>query len=303
MSNIIEVENVSKSFGDVKAVDNISFCVKKGRLFSFLGTNGAGKSTVISIILTVLHADSGNVTVNGYRVGKEDELIRKEIGVVFQDSLLDPLLTVLENLDIRAQLYGMTSHERKIAIEQCAKIADIHDIMKRRYGKLSVGQKRRADIARALLHLPKILLLDEPTTGLDPKSRQHIWNMIEKLQKDHGMTVFLTTHYIEEAANSDFVVVMKKGQIITEGTPGDLKHRYSADRLFIRTANHHEMRTQLQNEQLEFKEENGGFTVNLSNTLESIGILNRYKSLISSFEVRKSSLDDVFIRIHDRKDV
>ncbi|PIC56728.1 ABC transporter [Sporosarcina sp. P12(2017)] len=303
MQTIIEVENVSKSFGHVNAVDDMSFYVTKGSLFSFLGTNGAGKSTVISIILTALQPDSGSVTVNGFTVGKEDKVIRKEIGVVFQESLLDPLLSVQENLEIRAQLYGMAKQERLAAIQRCAEIVDIHSILKRRYGKLSGGQKRRVDIARALLHQPKILLLDEPTTGLDPQSRQQIWKMIGHLQKEHGMTVFLTTHYIEEAANSDFVIVIKEGRIIAKGTPVELKQQYSADRLFITTTDHTALRTLFQHDDVEFQEETGRYTIDLPSTIAAIPILTKYQSFISSFEVRKSSLDDVFIRIHDRKDV
>ncbi|EGQ25973.1 multidrug ABC superfamily ATP binding cassette transporter, ABC protein [Sporosarcina newyorkensis 2681] len=302
MLKIIEVNGLQKSYGSVHAVQDISFYVEKGSLFSFLGTNGAGKSTTISIILTLLQHDTGDVKVNGLTVGKDDESIRKEIGVVFQDSLLDPLLTVRENLDLRARFYRMSKYERGAAIGRVAEIVDITAILERRYGKLSGGQKRRVDIARALLHQPKILLLDEPTTGLDPQNRKQIWNTILQLQRDTGMTVFLTTHYIEEAANSDFVVVMKEGRIIARGTPNQLKTDYSADRLVITAANHSQFRNQLQADQLEFREENASYILNLQRTTDAIPLLAKYQDDITSFEVMKSSLDDVFIQIHNGKD-
>ncbi|MGN7410296.1 ABC transporter ATP-binding protein [Sporosarcina sp. SAFN-010] len=302
MSKIIEVHHLCKSFGAVEAVKNVSFYVEEGSLFSFLGTNGAGKSTTISILLTLLKQDAGEVKVSGLTVGREDEAIRKEIGVVFQQSILDPLLTVKENLDYRARLYKMTKEERLAAIDRVATTVDISSIMKRRYGKLSGGQKRRVDIARALLHQPKILLLDEPTTGLDPQNRKQIWNTILQLQRETNMTVFLTTHYIEEAANSNFVVVMKEGEIIAKGTPHHLKSQYSADRLMIIAKNPAQLRSQLQTDKLVFTEEHSTVLIHLKKTTDAIVLLAKYEELIDSFEVQKSSLDDVFIQIHNGKD-
>ncbi|REB07366.1 ABC transporter ATP-binding protein [Sporosarcina sp. BI001-red] len=302
MSKIIEVHHLYKSFGAVEAVKDVSFYVEEGSLFSFLGTNGAGKSITISILLTLLKQDAGEVKVNGLTVGKEDEAIRKEIGVVFQQSILDPLLTVKENLDYRARLYKMTKEERPAAIERVAATVDISSIMNRRYGKLSGGQKRRVDIARALLHQPKILLLDEPTTGLDPQNRKQIWNTILQLQRENNMTVFLTTHYIEEAANSNYVVVMKAGEIIAKGTPHHLKSQYSADRLMILAKDSARLRRQLRTDEVVFTEEHSTFLIHLEKTTDAIVLLANYEELIDSFEVQKSSLDDVFIQIHNRKE-
>lgn len=302
MTKIIEVHHLCKSFGAVEAVKDVSFYVEEGSLFSFLGTNGAGKSTTISILLTLLKQDAGEVKISGLTVGREDEAIRKEIGVVFQQSILDPLLTVKENLDYRARLYKMTKEERLAAIDRVAATVDISSIMKRRYGKLSGGQKRRVDIARALLHQPKILLLDEPTTGLDPQNRKQIWNTILQLQRETNMTVFLTTHYIEEAANSNFVVVMKEGEIIAKGTPHHLKSQYSADRLMIIAKNPTQLRSQLQTDKLVFTEEHSTFLIHLKKTTDAIVLMAKYEELIDSFEVQKSSLDDVFIKIHNGKD-
>lgn len=302
MSKIIEVHHLYKSYGAVEAVKDVSFYVEEGSLFAFLGTNGAGKSTTISILLTLLKHDAGEVKINGLTIGIEDEAIRNEIGVVFQKSLLDPLLTVKENLDYRARLYKMTKEDRFAAIIRAAATVDINSIMDRRYGKLSGGQKRRVDIARALLHQPKILLLDEPTTGLDPQNRKQIWNTILNLQRETNMTVFLTTHYIEEAANSNFVVVMKEGEIIAKGTPNQLKAEHSADRLKITAKDRAQFRSQLQTDQLVFTEEHDTFLIQLAKTTEAISLLAKYEQLIASFEVQQSSLDDVFIQIHNGKD-
>ena len=300
LTNIIEVNGLSKSFGKIKAVNDISFYVEEGALFSFLGTNGAGKSTTISILLTLLQQDSGHVCVNGYTVGKHDQAIRKEIGVVFQESLLDPLLTVHENLAIRGSFYGMTRQERNVAITRVMAIVDLQSISNRPYGKLSGGQRRRVDIARALIHKPNILILDEPTTGLDPESRKNIWATILQLQKETGMTVFLTTHYIEEAANSDYVVVMKKGSIVAKGTPEQLKNNYSTDLLTISTERADELRSLLMLDDLDFNEEKSLFHFRLNHTTDAIPILAKFTSFVTSFEVKKSSLDDVFIAINGK---
>ncbi|MFD1928207.1 ATP-binding cassette domain-containing protein [Sporosarcina siberiensis] len=297
MNKIIEVQNVSKSFGKVMAINDISFYVEKGSLFSFLGTNGAGKSTMISIILTLLKQDKGEISVNGYTVGKNDHAIRKEIGVVFQESVLDSLLTVKENLHIRGSFYGLSKKERTIAIEKVAEIVDCTSFLNQRYGKLSGGQKRRADIARALIHQPTILILDEPTTGLDAQNRKYIWEMIQQLQQESNMTIFLTTHYIEEAANSDFVVVMKEGSIITKGTPEQLKNTYSSHQLSLTTNADNDLREAFISEGISFREEKQVFHIHLQETIDAIPILAKYEQSITSFEVRMSSLDDVFISI------
>ena len=300
MNKVIEVKRLSKSFGKVRAVKDISFFVEEGALFSFLGTNGAGKSTTISILLTLLKQDEGEIKVKGYTVGKQDDKIRQEIGVVFQDSLLDPLLTVKENLEIRSSFYGMSKKNRFNAIERVTTLTDLHSFINRPYGKLSGGERRRTDIARALIHNPSILIMDEPTTGLDAQSRKNIWNTILQLQKETKMTVFLTTHYIEEAANSDYVVVMKEGEIVAEGTPEQLKNDYASDNLLLTPSNDVEMRKILIAEKLEFIEGKSIFYLPLKETKSAIPILAKHSDIIDSFEVRKSSLDDVFIAINGK---
>ena len=194
MNNIIEINNLSRSFGEVKAVNDLSFKVKEGELFAFLGVNGAGKSTTINIICAQLEKDSGTVIIDGDDLDKSAQTIKSKIGVVFQNSVLDKALTVKDNLESRAALYGITGDEFNKRLDELVLLLDFGDLLKRTVGKLSGGQRRRIDIARALIHNPKILILDEPTTGLDPQTRRLLWNVIYALRKDRNMTVFLTTH-------------------------------------------------------------------------------------------------------------
>lgn len=300
MTKIIEVNQLAKSFGKVQAIKNINFYVEEGTLFAFLGTNGAGKSTAISILLTLLKQNKGEVKIKGYTVGKDDTCIRQEIGVVFQESLLDPLLTVKENLEIRAALYHKSKTNSKKAVESVTSRIHLHDFLNRPYGKLSGGERRRADIARALLHQPSILILDEPTTGLDSESRKSLWATITMLQKETNMTVFLTTHYIEEAANSDYVVVMDKGEIIGRGTPEQLKSDFSSDTLIITAIDSQVFKDILKQDFIPFKYEKTSFIFDLKDTKSALPILYKYEQYIASFEVQKSSLDDVFIKMTRR---
>ena len=213
-SDIIKISHLNKSFGEVKAVNDLSFRVKKGELFAFLGVNGAGKSTTISILCGLLKKDSGTVQVNGIETDKAGAQTKRMLGVVFQDSVLDKPLTVKENLMSRAALYGITGNAFDKRLQELVEILDFDEFLNRPVGKLSGGQRRRIDIARALLHRPEILILDEPTTGLDPQTRQLIWNVIEKLQKNENMTVFLTTHYMEEAESlCQRVAFMDRGRL------------------------------------------------------------------------------------------
>lgn len=303
MDKIIEVENLKKSFGEIKAVDDISFYTEKGQLFAFLGVNGAGKSTTIDMLCTLLKQDEGNIIINGLTIGKDDSKIRDIIGIVFQDSVLDALLTVRENLEIRATFYSKLNIKERI--HNAAKSADVLEFIDRPYGKLSGGQRRRADIARALLNTPKILFLDEPTTGLDPKTRKNVWETISKLQKDFGVTVFLTTHYMEEAASADYVVVIGNGKILAKGTPYDLKEKYSFDRLKLKTTNEEKFKNYLKNTKLSFDIKNDIFVIPLENTLEALTILKANEEEIESFEVVSGTMDDAFINItgEDTKNV
>jgi len=231
MENIIKVSNLQKVYGSIKAVDGISFTVGKGQLFSLLGENGAGKSTTINILCTLLKHDSGTVTVAGATLGNDDQEIKSKIGVVFQGSVLDSILTVKENLTVIARFYHKNKSDVKIAVHDCALAVGAMEYIDQPYGKLSGGQKRRVDIARALLHRPDILFLDEPTTGLDPHARKAVWETVKELMRSRGMTVLLTTHYMEEAVNADYIVMLDHGKIAAEGTPEQLKQIYQTKTL------------------------------------------------------------------------
>ena len=221
--NIIEIKGLNKSYGSVKAVQDLSFVVKKGELFAFLGVNGAGKSTTISMICGQLKKDSGSITVCGKDVEKDFDSISRRIGVVFQSSALDQKLSVKDNLRSRAALYGITGKKFEKRMKELAELLQFGDFMNRPLEKLSGGQKRRIDIARALLHEPEILILDEPTTGLDPQTRRLLWGVVDGLRKEKGLTVFLTTHYMEEATDADYIIILDSGKIAAEGTYEELQ--------------------------------------------------------------------------------
>ena len=293
---IIEIENLKKSFKEVKAVDGISFKVKEGELFAFLGVNGAGKSTTINMISGVLKKDAGRINVCGYDIDKDAEKIKRNIGIVFQNSVLDNKLTVYENLKFRAALYGINGADFKTALEDTVDRFELKEILKRPLCKLSGGQKRRVDIARALIHNPKLLILDEPTTGLDPKTRIMVWNVVEKLRKEEDLTVFLTTHYMEEATDSDYVVILDSGKIAAEGTPHELKNRYASD--FIKLYNHRE-EAEKYFSQLGFavKNERDFTEIELESTAETAKFFSEMPHIFEDFEVLKGNMDNVFLKV------
>ena len=297
MDKIIEVEGLHKAYGSVKAVNGLDFYVERGKLFAFLGPNGAGKSTTIDIICTFLKPDGGSVTVDGFALGRQDTEIRKIIGAVFQDGVLDELLTVEENLRIRGGFYGLKGKKLREAVAKTAETTGITEILKRPYGKLSGGQRRRCDIARALVNTPKVLFLDEPTTGLDPQTRRYVWDTITEIRKKNDMTVFLTTHYMEEAAYADYVIVIDKGEISAKGTPSELKERYSCDRLVISSHKTAEIDEVLRIKNIPCTVVADTVTVPLSSTLDALPIIESCRDFLESFEVVKGTMDDAFIAI------
>jgi multidrug/hemolysin transport system ATP-binding protein len=294
---MIEVGGLRKSYGAVQAVKGLSFYVERGKLFAFLGPNGAGKSTTIDIICTFLKPDGGEVAVDGFQLGRQDDEIRRIIGAVFQDGLLDSLLTVEENLRTRGSFYGLRGATLDRAIERALEAVDIKDLAKRQYGKLSGGQRRRCDIARALINTPKVLFLDEPTTGLDPQTRKAVWDTILRLQKETDMTVFLTTHYMEEAAEADYVIVIDNGEIAARGTPSELREKYARDRLTLICANREKAESILNAADIAFKAAADRLIVNLGSTMEALGIIERCRDCIAGFEVTAGTMDDAFIGI------
>lgn len=301
MKRIIDVNGLAKSFGDVEAVKGIAFYVNQGSLFAFLGPNGAGKSTTIDILTTLLKPDRGEVEVNGYRLGKEDKGIRSSIGVVFQGSLLDPLLTVEENLLIRGSFYGLSRQALRAALDRACEIVQAGEFMRRPYGRLSGGQRRRADIARALIHTPSILFLDEPTTGLDPQTRQHVWDTIRQLQREQGMTLFLTTHYMEEAAQADYITVMDHGLIKAQGTPLQLKADYASDMLKIMPAQPDELSGYLSGKAIPFTVDGGIYCIPLRRTTDALAIIDDCRANINHLEIVSGTMDDVFMNLTGRE--
>lgn len=299
MKKAIVIENLTKTYGDLKAVDNISFYVEEGSLFAFLGPNGAGKSTTISILNTFLKPDGGRVEIGGRILGKEDSKIRAEIGAVFQESLLDPLLTVKENLSIRGSFYGLKGKSLKNAVSDAIEKSGATDFMNRPYGKLSGGQRRRADIARALINTPKILFLDEPTTGLDPQTRLSVWETVSNLRKEYGMTVFLTTHYLEEAENAGYVVIMDSGKIAAQGTPVELKSKYVSDMLTIyhKGSTMADIERILKSKNMKYTFTKGTVKIPVKSTFAALPIVNELKDYIFDFEVQKGKMDDLFVAV------
>ena len=293
MKNIIEITQLSKSFGEVKAVQDISFKVREGELFAFLGVNGAGKSTTISIICGQLKKDAGTVIIDDKTLDNHADQIKRDLGVVFQDSVLDKALSVYDNLESRAALYGITGKEFKKRLTELADLLDFGDLLKRTVGKLSGGQRRRIDIARALLHRPKILILDEPTTGLDPQTRKHLWDVISTLRKDENMTVFLTTHYMEEAAEADYVIILDSGKISAEGTPLQLKNTYTGD--FITIYGMNEAQAEMLNKP--YEQIRDAYRVSVSNTAEATKLILTHPDIFVDYEITKGKMDDVFLAV------
>ena len=297
MDKIIKIDNLCKSFGEVKAVQDLSFSVKEGELFAFLGVNGAGKSTTINIMCGQLPKDSGTVEINGADLDKNLDTVKSSLGVVFQQSVLDGILSVYDNLESRAALYGIVGAEFKERLSELASLLDFEDLLKRKVGKLSGGQRRRIDIARALLHRPKILILDEPTTGLDPQTRKLLWQVIDDLRKDEGMTVFLTTHYMEETADADYVVILDSGKIVAEGTPLELKNKHTGDYISIYGVDEEVVK----GFGYDYAEVNDGFRIAVPNTATATELILKHKDAFVDYEVVKGKMDDVFLAVTGKK--
>lgn len=291
--NIIEIRNLSKSFKAVRAVQDLSFSVRRGELFAFLGVNGAGKSTTISIMCGKISKDGGSVTINGEDADSAPAKIKSSLGVVFQSSVLDKWLSVYDNLQSRAALYGITGDKFKARYAELASLLHFADLSKRTLGKLSGGQRRRIDVARALLHKPEILVLDEPTTGLDPQTRKLLWKVISDLREKEGLTVFLTTHYMEEAADADYVVILDSGKKAAEGTPIELKNKYTNDYINVYGRDIAE----LSNLGYPSKEVGGAVRISVPDTAHAAELVAAHRQLFNDFEIFKGNMDDVFLAV------
>ena len=291
MEEVLKITNVSKSFGKVKAVNNISFRVKKGEMFAYIGVNGAGKSTTISMICGTLKKDSGSILVCGEDINKNSNYIKNKIGVVFQNSVLDQTLSVYDNLKYRASLYDITGNKFKKRFDELSKMFELNEIQNQKVKTLSGGQRRRVDIARAIIHNPEFLILDEPTTGLDPNTRKKLWNIIRDLREKNGMTVFLTTHYMEEAADADFIIIIEKGKIIAEGTPLDLKNKYAKDIISL----YHVEEKDVIKLRLPYAKIRDGFKLEVENTRLATDLIIKNKEVFKDYEIIKGKMDDVFL--------
>ena len=297
MSNIIEIKGLNKSFKDVKAVRDLSLKVREGELFAFLGVNGAGKSTTINIICGQLAKDSGSVIIDGCDIENRLDEVKGKLGVVFQSSVLDKSLSVKDNLESRAALYGIHGEEFEARLAELCELLEFSDILKRSVGKLSGGQRRRIDIARALLHKPKILILDEPTTGLDPQTRKLLWSVISELRKKENMTVFLTTHYMEEAAEADYVVIIDSGSISAEGSPLELKNRYTGDFITLYSADEAQVRAL----DVEYEKIRDAYRILVPNTAAATELIIANPELFKDYEITKGKMDDVFLAVTGKR--
>jgi multidrug/hemolysin transport system ATP-binding protein len=297
MKKIIEIKGLKKSFGDIKAVDDISFSVGEGELFAFLGVNGAGKSTTINIICGQLKKDSGEIFIDGDELVGDAADIKKKLGVVFQSSALDKVLCVKDNLESRAALYGIVGEEFSARLEYLSELLDFKDLLKRTLGKLSGGQRRRIDIARALLHDPKILILDEPTTGLDPQTRRLIWSVLDDLRKKEGLTVFLTTHYMEEAADADHVVILEEGRIVAKGSPLELKNSYTGDFITLYGASEEDVKKL----GVAYETQRDSYKIVVPSTAKATSLIVKYPEIFTDYEITKGKMDDVFLAVTGKK--
>ncbi len=299
----LTIEHLVKSYGEIKAVNDISLNVDKGALFAFLGVNGAGKSTTINIICSILRKDAGKVFVNGYDLDTDTAAIKNEIGIVFQTSVLDKDLTVKENLEIRTSFYALSRQEKEKNLRSIIRLLELDPILKRPIKQLSGGQQRRVDIARAMIHNPKLLILDEPTTGLDPKTRLTVWALIDDIRVKTGMTVFLTTHYLEEADKASDVVIMDRGKVIAHGTPHELKSRYSNDCLIGYLPKNEVFETSLHVAGIQFfyDEEKSAYRISVPDTAYAKEILIKYSDFLSDIEIIKGNMDDVFLSVTGRE--
>lgn len=308
MEEIINVNGLTKYFHEVKAVDDVSFHVEQGEMFGFLGINGAGKSTTINMLCTLFPATAGEVTICGSQIGKEDEKIRRQIGVVWQNNCLDARMSIKENLYVRGSLYGLWGSSLKNRIDEIGKKLQLTEIYQRRYGKLSGGQKRRCEIAAALMNKPKILFLDEPTTGLDPTARKLVWQSMDALQKEEGTTIFLTTHYMEEAARARHIAIIDNGKIKDYGTPFALKEQYAKDRLHLipNPEKRNEIIQLLQ--QMLYPEENmievnDRLVIPVKDSIRALAILKASQEWLSGFEMLQGTMDDVFLNVTGKEKI
>lgn len=297
MGNVIEVKNFTKRYKEFTAVDNISFEVEEGSIFAFLGPNGAGKSTTINTLCTIFNKTEGTMRIDGVDVSSQKDKVRNIIGVVFQDSTLDPKMTVVENLLMHCHFYNIERSKIQERIDFSLNVVDLLDSRKKMVGALSGGMKRRVEIARSLLHTPKVLFLDEPTTGLDPQTRAHVWDFIVGLQEKNNMTIFLTTHYMEEAEICKKVAIIDGGKIVAIDTPFQLKKKYTKDKAYVTTSNREAFEALLDRFEMVYKNKGTYYTVVVEDIKKLTELISEHREFIEELEIKKGTLNDVFLEI------
>ena len=301
MNPIIEVKNFTKKYGDFIAVDDICFNVEEGTIFAFLGPNGAGKSTTINTLCTIFEKSSGTLLIDRKDISTQKDAVRSSIGVVFQDSTLDAKMTIDENLKMHCVFYNIPKKEVEERMVFVLELVDLLKERKKLVGALSGGMKRRVEIARGLIHYPKVLFLDEPTTGLDPQTRSHIWQYIIKLQKEKNITIFLTTHYMEEAEICDKVAIIDGGKIVAHDTPYALKKEYTKDKAYITTENGHGLEQLLLDYNLAYIKKEGYYKVDAEKISPLLNVISKQKDFITDIEIKKGTFNDVFLEITGKK--
>ena len=302
MKDIIEVSELSRRFGCIKAVEGISFKVMKGEIFGFLGPNGAGKTTTINMLCTLLKPSSGRATVNGFDIIKQRADVRRSIGLVFQESSLDEYLTAEQNLLFHAYAYNIPREIRGKRIDQLLQLVELVERRKSKVSTFSGGMKRRLEIARGLLHDPHILFLDEPTLGLDPQTRRHIWDHIKELRRQHELTIFLTTHYMDEAENCQRITIIDNGKIIALDSPENLKDNVGGDLVTLKAEDSNHALKELRSKyDIEPIIENGSISFTVAQGERFIaGLMDGFESRLVSINVRRPTLDDVFLKMTGR---
>ncbi len=301
MKSIIQVKNFTKKYGDFIAVNDISFEVEEGTIFAFLGPNGAGKSTTINTLCTIFEKTTGTLIIDGKDVTSQKSEVRSTIGVVFQDSTLDSKMTIEENLKMHCVFYHIPKKEVEERIQFVLNLVDLMGERKKLVGALSGGMKRRVEIARGLIHYPKVLFLDEPTTGLDPQTRAHIWEYILKLQKERNITIFLTTHYMEEAEICNKIAIIDGGKIVAHDTPYALKKEFTKDKAYITTQNGPGLEQLLTQYDLNYVKKENYYKVDAENINLLLQVLSQQKDVITDIEIKKGTFNDVFLEITGKK--
>jgi ABC-2 type transport system ATP-binding protein len=299
---IIQAEELTKEFNGLVAVDKVSFTVDKAEIFGFLGPNGAGKTTTINMLCTLLKPTSGRAILNGYDVTRQPNDVRRSIGLVFQDPSLDDRLTARENLEFHALVYGVPIEHRRQRMEEVLRMVELYDRRNDTVKTFSGGMKRRLEIARGLLHYPKVLFLDEPTLGLDPQTRSHIWNYIHELKDREGITIFLTTHYMDEAEHCGRIAIIDYGKIVALDTPDNLKKQVGGDIVTVRTANDEEAQEIIRGlYKAEVIRDENGIHFEIVGGEEFIPrFVNEFGRPIRSISLRRPTLDDVFLKLTGR---